>query len=302
MIIKTTDAIAQNQVTPGTTPIKQQKSLLTAPRWWLQLQELYRYRELVRNLVVSDLKGRYKNSVLGFVWSLLEPLGMMIVFTIVFGWLFPGNQDIEKYPLFLLCGLLPWNYFTSGVMGSINSVVANANLVKKVHFPREVLPIAVVLSQLVNFLLAYLVLFAALLFFKASFSPWLWLLPLVILIQTLLILGIGLILSTLNVFYRDTYMLMNVLMLAAFFLTPVFYSIERLPATKTILGITINVHRWAYILNPMASLINIYRDLLYSGYRTNLDFFVRTLITALVVLAFGYWFFVRYSHRFGEEL
>jgi lipopolysaccharide transport system permease protein len=266
-----------------------------------RLQELYRYRELIRNLVVSELKARYKNSALGFVWSLLNPLGMMLVFTVVFGVL-SQNQQIEKYPLFLLCGLLPWNYFSDGIMSSINSMVANANLIKKVYFPREVLPIASVLAQLVNFLLAFLLLFAALLIFRARFSPWLWTLPLVILIQTIFTIGMALILSTLNVFYRDTLMVMNVLMLAWFFLTPVFYAITILPEAYTLWGVTLNLQRLAYILNPIASLINIYRDLLYWGYRTDLDFFVRTAATALIVLSFGYWFFHHYSDRFGEEL
>ena len=266
-----------------------------------RLRELVRYRELVRNLVTSELKARYKNSVLGFVWSLLNPLGMMLVFTVVFGVLRPNHQ-VEKYPLFLLCGLLPWNFFSNGVMGIINSVVGNANLVKKVHFPREVLPIASVLAQLVNFLLAFIVLFVALLIFRAQFSPWLWLLPFVILIQTCFTLGIALILSTLNVFYRDVLMVMDVIMLAWFFLTPVFYDVDQWPKTGTLLGYPVDVQRWAYILNPMASLINVYRDLLYKGYRTNLDFFLRTTITALIVLALGYWFFTRYSDRFGEEL
>ncbi len=97
-------------------------------------------------------------------------------------------------------------------------------------------------------------------------------------------------------------MIMDVIMLAWFFLTPVFYDIEQLPPTRMILGFEIDTQRWAYIINPMASLINVYRDLLYNGYRTNLDFFLRTAITALVVLFLGYWFFIRYSDRFGEEL
>lgn len=267
-----------------------------------RLKELLRYRELVRNLVVSELKARYKASVLGFVWSLLNPLGMMLVFTVVFSFLLVDKNRIEKYPLFLLCGLLPWNYFSAAVMGSVNSVVGNANLVKKVHFPREVLPIAGVIAQLVNFLLAFIVLFAALLVFRAHFSPWLWLLPVVILIETCFALGIALILSTLNVFYRDTMMIMDVIMLAWFFLTPVVYSVEAFPRAYTLLGYVVDVRRWAYILNPMASLINVYRDLLFLGTRTNLDFFLRTTITALVILVFGYWFFIRYSDRFGEEL
>ncbi len=266
-----------------------------------RLQTLYRYRELIRNLVVSDLKARYKNSVLGFVWTLLNPLAMMLVFTVVFSFLSP-NQQIEKYPLFLLCGLLPWNFFADSMGASVNSLVGNANLIKKVYFPREVLPIASVLAQLINFLLAFLLLFIALLVFRAQFSPWLWLLPLVILIQTCFTIGIALILSTLNVFFRDTVIVLNVVILAWFFLTPVFYAVTLLPASYTLWGIPLNLQRLFYILNPLASLINMYRDLLYWGYRTDLDFFVRTAATALFVLWFGYWLFNRYSDRFGEAL
>ena len=266
-----------------------------------RVAELWQYRELLRNLVVSDLKSRYKNSVFGFFWSLLNPLGMMLVFTLIFGVLTP-NVQIEKYPLFLLCGLLPWNYFSASVAGSLYSVVGNGNLVKKVYFPRAVLPIAMVISQLVNFLLAFVVLFAALLIFQANFSPWLWTLPLVLLIQTVFTMGIALVLSTLNVFYRDTAMIMDVVMLAWFFLTPVFYSATILPKSVTLLGITFDPQRLLYIVNPMASLVNIYRDLLYWGYRTDLDFFIRTAVTAVLVFAFGFWFFHRYADRFGEEL
>lgn len=266
-----------------------------------RLANLWSYRELIYNLVVRELKARYKNSVLGFVWSLLNPLGMMLVFTVVFGVLLPNTQ-IDKYPIFLLCGLLPWNYFSASVMGSVNSIVENANLVKKVYFPREVLPIAGVFAQLVNFLLAFVILFAALLIFRANFSPWLWMLPLVILIQTCFALGIAFILSSVNVYFRDTIIVMDVVMLAWFFLTPVFYSVELIPQSMSILGTELDVRRLYYILNPMASIINMYRDLLYWGYRTDLDFFLRTAVTCLMTLGIGYWIFTRLSSSFGEEV
>ncbi len=268
---------------------------------WAHLLELFRFRDLVYNLVLRELKARYKNSFLGFFWSLLNPLAMMLVFTVVFT-VFMPNNSIDKFPLFILCGLLPWQYFTAGVMSSINAVTSNANLVKKVYFPRAVLPLATVLANLIHFLLALLILFAAAFLYRVPLSPWIWMLPLVILIQTCFILGLAFILSTLNVFYRDTLMVMDVVILAWFFLTPVFYPIDILPQSYEVLGYSLNVHRLMYILNPMASLISAYRDLLYWGYRTDLDFFLRTALTALLILAFGYWFFVRYSGRFGEEV
>lgn len=264
------------------------------------LRELLRYRNLVLNLVLRDLKSRYKRSVLGFLWSLLNPLAMMIVFTVVFTVIMPSQ--IENYPIFLLCGLLPWYFFTGALMVSINSVAGNANLVKKVYFPREVLPISAVLANLVNFLLGLAVLLVVLIFFHGHFSPWLWLLPIVILIQTCFTLGVALFLAAVNVYYRDTLMIMDVVLLAWFFLTPVVYAIGILPPTYEILGLTVNIQRLMYIVNPMASLIAAYRDLLYWGYRTDLDFFLRTAITAIAVLAAGYWYFVRHSHDFGEKV
>jgi len=253
------------------------------------------------DLVVRDLKSRYRNSVLGFLWSLLNPLGMMLVFTIISPMLF-RDSNIENYPVFLLSGILAWNFFSSSIMTGANSVVANGHLIKKIHFPTEVLPISTILANLVNFLLALLVLFAGILVFRMGFSPWIWLLPIVILIQTLFMLGIVFFLSTLQVYYRDTLLVMDVVLLAWFFLTPVFYPAGLLPSAYTVFGVTLDVQRLMYILNPMASLINIYRDILYWGYRTDLDFFVRTLVTAILVLIAGYWFFVRYSGNFSEEV
>lgn len=265
-----------------------------------RLIALWHYRELILNLALRELKVRYKNTVLGFFWSLLNPLGMMLVFTAVFTVFM--RSGVENFPIYALCGLLPWNYFSSAVMGSVNAIVSNANLVTKVYFPREVLPIATVLANLFNFLLTLVVLFAALVFVRAPLNPWLWLLPVVILIQSAFILGLAFILSTLNVFYRDTLMVMDVAMLAWFFLTPIFYPLEDLPRSYPIAGFEIDIHRTMYILNPMASIINTYRDLLYRGYRTDFDFFARTAVTAFLVLIFGYWFFCRYSKRFGEEV
>jgi lipopolysaccharide transport system permease protein len=264
-----------------------------------QLAELFSYRELIWNLTVRELKARYKSSVLGFFWGLLNPLAMMLVFSLAFSILWPNTQ-MEDFPIFLLCGLLPWNFFTSAVMGGTTSIVGGGNLLKKVYFPREVLPIASVLSHLVNFLLALLVLFAALLFFHPKISPTIWLLPFVIGIQTIFILGVVLVLSTLNVFYRDTVMIVDVVIMAAFFLTPVFYPIDFYPESYTIWGFDLNVHRIMRIVNPMASLITTYRDFFYYGYSTAFDFFLRTAVTAFVVFFIGYWIFRRYSGRFGE--
>ncbi len=291
---------------PSSAPVILQSSTAMAfapPRksMWRELADLWEYRYAIVQLTIRELKARYKNTALGFFWSLLNPIAMMLVFTAVFTVFLPNN-GIKNYPLFVLCGLIPWNFLSAGVMTGTSSITSNANLVTKIYFPRAVIPISSVLANLVNFLLSMLVLIVLLLIFRTHISPWFAMLPFVILLHTAFILGLALILSTLNVFYRDTLMVMDVVMLAWFFLTPVVYSLEILPNSYTVMGVTVNVQRMMYILNPMASIIGTYRDLLYWGYRTDFDFFVRTAITSFAVLGFGFWLLLRYSARFGEEV
>lgn len=272
-----------------------------------KLRELFSYRELIENLVVRDLKVRYRSSVLGFFWSWLNPLLMMTVFTVVFTVMVP-NLAIPKFPVFVLCALLPWNFFSAAVTSAMNSIVHNAHLTKKVYFPREILPISTVLSNLVNFLLSLPVLFLFVVLFRVPLTPSLLFLPLIVLVQVAFATGVALVLSTLNVFYRDTAVIMEVVMQAWFFLTPIFYPAELLPEWKTLWGVALPVRRLTYILNPMASIIASYRSVLY-GFTNGsppappaLDFFSRTIVTSLICLIVGYAIFTRYAHRFGEEV
>ncbi|RME78451.1 MAG: hypothetical protein D6784_02365, partial [Chloroflexi bacterium] len=131
---------------------------------WLNLWELWVYRDLLRNLVIRDLKVRYRNSVLGVLWSLGNPLLMMLVFTLVFK-VMTSYSRAENFPVFVLCGILPWNFFSASIIGAIRSIVDNASLVNKIYFPRESLPVSVVLANLINFLLSLVVLFGLILAF-----------------------------------------------------------------------------------------------------------------------------------------
>ncbi len=273
----------------------------TAHRIGLHFGELWLYRDLLRNLVVRDLKVRYRNSVLGVLWSLGNPILMMMVFTFVFT-VMTGFARAENFPVFVLCAILPWNFFSSSVIGSIRSVVDNASLVNKIYFPREVLPMSVVWANLVNFLMSLLVLFGLIFVFSIPFTRWLLLLPLVIAVQIIFTVGFSLILATANVFYRDTQIIMEVVMQAWFFMTPIFYPVEILPRNYEIFGMTFDVWRWVNILNPMASIIANYRVILYSGAAPDFYFFMRTLLTSLAVFGIGSLVFYRYSRRFAEEI
>jgi len=266
----------------------------------LRMQELWVFRELVQNLVTRNLKVRYRNSVLGVVWSLLNPLLMMLVFTAVFTVM--RGEDVGIYPVFILVGLLPWQFFANSVAGATGSIVSNAHLINKVYFPREILVLSEVLSQLVNFLIALLILVPILLLFHIAFTPWILLLPLMIVIQFIFTLGIAFIVATANVFYRDVQMIMEVVLLAGFFLTPVFYSLDILPRSYQLFGVNLDIWRLVRYLNPMASIIGNYRVIVFYGAPPALDFLFRTLVTAIFFLIIGLFVFYRYHTRFSEEV
>lgn len=246
---------------------------------------------MIRYLVIRNLKVRYKRSVLGFVWSFLNPLLMMLVFTLVFTAL--RQYSIAKYPVFLLSGLLPWQWFSNSVTAACASIVTNAALVRKVYFPREVLPLVAVLSNLVNYLLALIPYAAFMLLFRVPLTPWLVLLPLVMIVQFLFTFGLSLILCTADVFYRDTTEILQVIMRLWFFLTPIFYSPDALSGT---------VARWINMLNPMTPLICAYRNILYSGEPFHYRTLMPGLALSLLLMGIGYGVFSRYCGVFAEEL
>ncbi len=271
--------------------------------FFVHLGEIWAYRELLRNLTIRDLKVRYRNSALGVLWSLGNPLLMTVVYTFVFT-VMTGFSRADNFPVFVLCGILPWNFFSASVIGAIRSIVDNAPLVGKVYFPRENLPISMVLANLVNLLMALIVLFGLMIVSGVPFTRWILLLPVVIAMQTIFVIGFSLIMATANVFYRDTQVIMEVVMMAWFFLTPILYPVTILPREYYVdlLGITLDVWRWVNILNPMASIIATYRVILYSGSPPEFYFFMRTLLTSLGTLGIGAFIFYRYSRTFAEEV
>ena len=274
---------------------------------WAKLREIFAYRNLLKNLVIRDLKARYKNSVLGIVWSLLNPLLMMAVYTVLFTILIP-NDDIQKYPIFILVALIPWQFHTTTLMSSTGSIVNNAAIVKKVYFPRILLPTASMLSNFVNFLLASIILLILLFAFGVGLTIHALWVPLILLTQVIFLLGLAYILSTLQTFYRDTLMILEVGLLAWFFLTPVFYPFERFGDHAELWGFVFNPARLMRWINPMASIIDGYRTVLWGNVGSSgpgpMDplALLRTFITAVLIFIFGYFLFSRSEHLFGEKL
>lgn len=276
--------------------------------WRTRLQEIWRFQYLLQNLVIRNVKARYKNSILGVLWSLLNPLGLMLVFTVVFSVL-SSDATPRQYPIFLLVGIIPWRFFAGTTMSSSTAILQNAALVKKVFFPRELLPVSTLLSELVNFLFGLIVLVAFLYAFGIGLTIHALWLPVILFVQMIFMLGLGLILCSLTTFYRDVVMVLEVALQAGFFLTPVFYSFDSFfGPSSTILGITFNptqVMRW---INPMASIIDGYRTVLWGTIGSNGPasmnpiFMARTFIESLIILAIGYYIFVRTEHLFGEKM
>jgi ABC-type polysaccharide/polyol phosphate export permease len=280
----------------GTLPPAAAQHPATAkPRPLAAAREVWAYRDLLLNLVQRDLSVRYRRTALGFLWSFLNPLLMMLVFAVVFMVVKP--QEVGKYPLFVLTGLLAWNFTAGSLSGAARSITGNANLIDKIYFPREVLPLAVVLANLVNFVLSLAVFLPLAFVFGARFGWWALALPALIGVQLLLVSGLALIVATLNVFYRDTEVVLDVALTAWFFLTPVFWQLELLP--NQIFGV--DVWRLEYTLNPMATLITDYRYVLLYHYPV-----IRHTLIALalgtVLLATGWVLFRRWAPRFAEEV
>lgn len=262
------------------------------------LQTLWQYRGLVRNLVVRDLKLRYRSSFLGFGWSLLNPLLVIAVLTFVFSVIFPSRPLGVPFPAFLLPGVLAWNYLAAGLLAGMGSITGNVALVSKIYFPREVLPIAAVLAHGVNFLLAFPVMVAALIVLGMGVSWAYALLPVVLISQTLFVLGVAMILAGVNVYFRDTGVIMEVILFAWMFLTPIFYNLadvvkSRPPGDPTwLLG----------VFNPMAIYLSEYRQLLLAQPDPGPFFGVRGVAIGVGVFLIGYVMFTRLSRRFGDAL
>jgi lipopolysaccharide transport system permease protein len=257
-----------------------------------RLGDLWNYRELVRNLIVRDLKVRYKNSAFGFAWSLLNPLFMMVVLSVVFSLVFERSNLVDNFPAFLIVGLIPWNFTNTSLARGVNSMIDNNQLINKVFFPREVIPISVVLANFVHFLLAIPVLLVILIFLGVMPNPKILLLPPLILIHLELVLGIALFISCVNVFYRDMGVALDVLLQAWFFATPIFY------------------HHWILPLwlqkpamaNPLAAIITAYRDVLIFGRFPDRNFTLGALVSSTLIFAIGYAVFTRYASVFAEEV
>jgi len=271
------------------------------------LSTLIRHRVLIQSLVTRELKARYRGSVGGYLWSFFNPLLLLAVYTIVFTTIFVPQraEDTQPYALFMFCGLLPWTWFAASLTEAANSLIAGGNLIKKLIFPAEVLPVVAVLSNGVHYLLGLPIYLAFWLIFKPeSLSLHVLWLPLVIFTQLILSLGLGLILAALSVHFRDIRDILANTLTLWFFLTPIIYSRAFLQGRADAPDATWVPKMVAAFLdlNPMTHIMDGYHLSIFEGALINWKRLPVTLVVSFFILWAGYWLFDRLRDSFPEEV
>ncbi len=250
------------------------------------------YNELLLNITLREIKVKYKQSVLGFVWALLQPLSMMAIFTVIFSYFMKIPSDGVPYPIFSFAGLLPWTFFSSALAFAIPSVVSNNSLVTKIYLPREIFPIASVLSAFFDFCIASILFCGMLIFYKIPLTVnVLYLIP-ILLLQIMLILGVAFFFSAVIVYYRDVKYIVPLLTQLWMYISPIIYPVSIVP----------NHLRPFYMLNPMAPIIDGYRRVLLQGAAPDLFYLGIAAIVIIILLFFSYNFFKKFEMSFADVI
>ncbi len=254
------------------------------------IKNLYTYRELLRNNIKKEIRGRYKGSILGILWSFINPLLQTLIYAFIFPLILQNVQD--NYVAFLIIGVFTWYFFANTIANGNRIIINNANIINKIYFPREILPISSVTSGLVNYLISFPIILIFLLFSKIGFSIYILLVPLIILIEYILTLGIIFITSSITVYIRDFEFIVNFFINLLFYATPILYAVNDIPSKW----------QWLIKLNPITSIINSLRDILLYHNCPNILSLLLALISSLVILIIGIFIFRKLEKRFSEEL
>ncbi len=254
------------------------------------ISEIYSYREMIKAFIRRDLRGRYKGTFLGFLWTFLNPLLQLFVYVILFQTIL--RTDIEDYYVHLFVALIPWIFFSSSINDGSAAILSYKDMVKKIYFPREVLPIATVTTSFVNMLLCFLVVFAVT-FPVRGINPiaLLCLIP-VFAVEYILALGMAFLVSAVTVYMRDMQHILGIVTMAWQYLTPVLYSIDNIPERYIML----------FNINPMTPVIIAYRDILYYAKVPDLSTLFSALVMGLLMIVIGWFVFSKLKKRFAEEL
>ena len=255
-------------------------------------KDLYNYRELLKTSVKKDIGGKYKHSFLGVLWSFINPLLQILVYAIIFPLVMKNGGSYKDYTVFMVCGLIPWAYFTTVINRASFIMIENGNILKKVYFPRSILPLSLVTSETINFLVSCIIILAFIVIKGFGISKFILFFPLVLLIQYVLLLGIALIFSAVTVYMRDIQHFIGVVLQLLFYATPIVYSIDTIPEN----------FRWILKWNPMTYIIEGYRAIFYNQTMPDLKSLGVLGIISIIILIVGYLLFNKLQKRFAEEL
>lgn len=255
-------------------------------------KDLYNYRELLKTSVKKDIGGKYKHSFLGVLWSFINPLLQILVYALIFPLVMKNGGSYKDYTVFMVCGLIPWAYFTTVINRASFIMIENGNILKKVYFPRSILPLSLVTSETINFLVSCIIILVFIVIKGFGISKFILFFPLVLLIQYVLLLGIALIFSAITVYMRDIQHFIGVVLQLLFYATPIVYSIDTIPEN----------FRWILKWNPMTYIIEGYRAIFYNQTMPDLKSLGVLGIISIIILIVGYLLFNKLQKRFAEEL
>ncbi len=253
---------------------------------------LQKYRDLFQQLTLREIKAKYKQSILGYAWVLLVPLLNLLVMNIVFQYFFRVPTGHIAYPIYLFVALVPWTFTAGAISTATSSIIANNSLISKVYFPREIIPLSTIASKLVDLFLMGIIVIIFLVVYKIPFHLTILYLPLIFLVQLILITGISLILSSINVYFRDVENLLGVILTIWMYLTPIIYPPELIPT---------NV-RFLFGLNPLVGIINAYRNTILYGVPPPWTSFSFSIIISVALFIFGVYIFRRLSRSFADVI
>ena len=253
-------------------------------------KSLYQYRELLKTSISKDIRGKYKNSVLGIIWSFLNPLLQIAVYAIVFPLIM--KSSLPNYTVFLCCGLIPWNFFSAAISRTSFTMIENGNIIKKVFFPREILPISVTTSEAINFIISTIIILAFVLGYGMGISKFIIFYPIVLLVQYFLLIGISFIVSSVTVYFRDLQHFISIALQLLFYATPIVYAPGQIPES----------FQWIIQYNLMTYVINGFRAIFYYKQMPDLSSLAIVFAISIALCFIGYFIFHKLQKRFAEEM
>jgi len=257
-----------------------------------QFNELFKHRELLVNMVYREIHGRYRQSILGLAWTFLKPLFTVSIITLVFSVFVRIPSDNIPYPLFALGALLPWSLFRTAISSGVTSLTGKSNLISKVYFPREILPLSAIMASVIDFLLTLLILIVLMIFYRVELSWNIFYVFLILPIELLFVMGLTFLLSMLNVWYRDVTHGIGVLLQLWMYLTPIVYPYSMVPLP----------YRHFYQLNPLVGIVEGFRSVMIKGTSPDLNLLTISFIVGLITFIVGYGIFKAHEFEFADVI